>query len=402
MNIKMIGVDYENTPVEQREAFSLTKARQREILPALRDTFRLQGCLLLSTCNRTELWVCGAEKHSPADLLAFAVGSSRPVRQAALRERTGRRALSYLMELACGMRSQLYGEDQILGQIKEAAVLSRELNCMNAELETAFRLAVTGAKRVKTQTRLCPTRPSAATAAIEKLRQTYGPLRGIPCLILGGGTMARLTAKALLAEGCAVTMARRSHPGEHGPAPALPPGVSTLAYEDRYPALSRFPIVCSATASPHLTIRWEQARPYLGKTFQTFVDLAVPRDIDPALHQCPGILLWDIDDLPSGKEHPSPRSIQAAKQILRDCEREFFRWETCRSGTPIVETLSASIAEDACRRFCAYQPGQEELLPAIREAVRKAVCKGLYSLPAGRELPPQRLAAHLLKQEKNR
>ena len=200
---------------------------------------------------------------------------------------THRPAGAFLSDGA-GLRDafQLYGEDQILGQIKEAAVLSRELNCMNAELETAFRLAVTGAKRVKTQIRLCPTRPSAATAAIEKLRQTYGPLRGIPCLILGGGTMARLTAKALLADRLRGHHGPPLHPGEHGPAPALPPGVSTLAYEDRYPALSRFPIVCSATASPHLTIRWEQARPYLGKTFQTFVDLAVPRDIDPALHQC--------------------------------------------------------------------------------------------------------------------
>ena len=384
MNLKMAGIDYHRASLDRRAVFSFGKAAAADGMRAVCESFGADGCVILSTCNRTEIWISGQTEESPCEILCRLKGIDLKEYADSFQCLEGKEAVWYLFRLSCGMCSRIFGEDQILTQVKEAVSLSREAGCADTVLETLFRTAVTAAKRVKTQTILTRKDHSAPVAAIELLKDKLGNLSGMPCLVIGNGEMGRLAASLLVQNGCQVKMTLRQY--KMGDA-VIPGGCGAIDYDKRFEALRWAKIVLSATLSPHYTLRYEDAGEILKHGDGILIDLAVPRDIDPKIREIPGVICYDIDSLncPESEENRAER--QKAEAILKEYGEEWLRWYGFRSWVPIMEEISREVSEDFLGRL--QKPMRKLQLPLEREkdfrhclaaASEKAVSKLLFGL----------------------
>ncbi|MCI9575399.1 MAG: glutamyl-tRNA reductase [Clostridiales bacterium] len=397
MQIKMAGIDYVHASIAQREAFALTKAHAAAMAKELVDSCGLDGCLILSTCNRTEFWISGAEQLPLSQILAKALPLFQPDYARFFTERNGKDAVDYLFRLACGMESQIFGEDQILGQIKEAASLARSSGSMDAVLEVLFRTAVTGAKAVKTQMKLTSDSHSAAEAAVALLKQVHPSLLGQKCLVIGNGEMGRLAARALVEQGADVSITLRAKGRHQNQDAIIPAHCSVVDYDQRVSLLDEFSLIVSATASPHCTLKWEEVAPVLQRP-HVFLDLAVPRDIDPRIGSLPGVSLFDMDHL--GLQHTvKPDILQQAEQILRGYQEEFIRWYEFREFIPQIHEISQAVAKDATLRLDKhFRQSHPEWEQNAYDAAKKAVAKLVYGLKETLPVPLWEPCLDALKQ----
>lgn len=325
MNLIMSGVDYKTADLATREQFSQTALAVQNTLERIKENPCVEGCVLLSTCNRTELYLsCTPDSEAvPLNLLCEALELNPEEYRNHFITRKNRQALDHLMMVAAGLHSQIRGEDQILAQVKTAAQLAREAHTSDGVLETLFRCAVSAAKKAKTEAPLSPMETSVATRALEVLREQAGNLDGKHALVIGNGKMGRLAASLLVREKCRVTVTLRSY--KHGEI-AVPQGCETVAYDDRYSAMMGCDILVSATASPHHTITADRLQACRDLP-RWMMDLAVPRDIDPAVAELPDVQLWNVDALggKTGSTQISPQ-MQRVNEILQEYTQRFYKW----------------------------------------------------------------------------
>lgn len=366
MNILMAGVDYTTAAIAEREHFAFTNSQIGQTLADLRKQPGVSGAVLLCTCNRTELYlsVHAGGQVNAASLLAQA--AHRPASPAAelLRERAGAEAARHLMEVTCGLCSALRGDDQILTQVRQALELARAAHAADSTLETLFRLSITAAKKVKTQTRLRSVPVSAASAAVEHLAARLGCLKGRRALVIGNGEMGRAAAELLVQAGCTVTVTLRSyHHGQN----VVPYGCQTVPYEERLRAAADVDILLSATASPHFTLTRAMLES-LPPTPRQCVDLAVPRDIDPDVANLPGISYLNIDALDVGVTVPEAQM----RQILDICNaslRQFAEWSDGRILRETADTLAQTIHARVLAELEAGAGGEDDVAYAVRRTV---------------------------------
>ena len=204
MKICMTGLDDVQAPIELREQLSFTKSAAAELDRRMVE-LGCRGAVVLSTCNRTEVYLSLDEGQDldPRALLCQAAGISSGVFDHAFITRWGVDCARHLMEVACGLRSQILGEDQILTQVKAAVALAREAGSADGVLETLFRTAAACGKSAKAGGRLSGVPTSAAHRAVEVLRERLGTLEGRSALVIGNGEMGRLAAALLRAAGYA-------------------------------------------------------------------------------------------------------------------------------------------------------------------------------------------------------
>ena len=384
MNIKMAGIDYHRAKLDERAVFSFGKAAAAEAEKMVCDTFGADGCVILSTCNRTELWISGETESTPFEILCELKQVDKERYRDSFLQLEGEEALWYLLKLSCGMCSQIFGEDQILTKVKEALVISRQAGCADAVLETLFRTAVTAAKRVKTQTVLTKKDHSVANAAVELLKNKWGDLSGLPCLVIGNGEMGRLTAALLLQNGCQVKMTLRQYKTKDV---VIPGGCGVIDYDRRLEALGWAKVVISATLSPHYTLRYEEAGALLRQKGGMLIDLAVPRDIDPKIGELPGVTCYDMDALGCPESEENRKEREKAEGILKEYQEEFLRWYGFRSWVPVMEEISRAVSKDFLGRMqkpllkLGLSPDEDEQFRAALSASSvKAVSKLLFGL----------------------
>ncbi len=375
MRLEMIGIDYSSAPLELRERFSLTASGGARLAERLRQRCGAAGLVVLSTCNRTELWCSGAAQPLRESYFAE-LGLSALEYGPYFVCRRDRPAVEYLLELACGMHSQIFGEDQILSQVKEAVRCARERGQTDPVLETLFRTAVTAAKRVKSQVPLQEKDRSVPERALTLVEQAHGSLKGRRCLVIGNGEIGRLLCRLLRERGSEVILTTRSY---HHHDTIVPEGCAAVPYEERYAQLAAADFVFSATASPHYTLRREQLLPWAGRL--VIVDLAVPRDVEPEIGALPGVTLYNMDELGVG----SPRNaaaVAAAKEILQAAADDFYRWEEVRADAWAVCAVGQAVGELTNQKLgCAYQAQEGKATPEqVSRAVEKAVEKLLFTL----------------------
>lgn len=319
MNLSMSGIDWTRASVSLREQASLPPERLAEIMRAIAGAPGLEGCVILSTCNRTEVYIDAAGAADPPwRLFLRETGLSIP--ESAFVTHAGEDAARHLLEVAGGLHSRIFGDDQILSQVRLAMDRAVEAGAGSALLNMLFRTAVTVGKRIKTQVRFTSTTNSAAAAAVRAL----GNLAGKSALVVGNGEIARLAAGLLLSRGARVTMTLRTY--RHGEN-QIPDGCETVAYAERIAAAEGKDILLSATASPHLTVTAQQFL-QLRTPPRAVVDLAVPRDIDPEIR---GLVpsFWDVDDL-GGVEAAAPEQLEQARSLVEEGVREVLRWRERR------------------------------------------------------------------------
>lgn len=342
----MSGLDYERTEMALRERLSFPTERVRMLDCTLAGMDGVTGAALLSTCNRTELYLTAEDDIvSPGQLLCQAAGEDWDEFAPCFVNREGEDAARHLLAVASGLRSQIWGEDQIITQVGRAIELAQEAQSANAVLSTLFRTAVAAGKDVKTHVRLTAVPSSAAEEAVALLRQRLGGLEGCRAVVIGNGEMGRRAARLLRAAGCRVTVTLRTY--RHGET-VVPFGCETVAYDRRYGAINGADLLFSATTSPHYTVtREELAR--LNDCPPWVVDLAVPRDVEPAVGTLEGVSLFNVDDFSGSPQETDTESLAQAEQIIQRHLREFYQWWDYRDSLPAIGELKAALG----RRFAA-------------------------------------------------
>ncbi|MGN8896141.1 NAD(P)-dependent oxidoreductase [Flavonifractor sp. HCP28S3_F3] len=370
MNLIMAGLDWYHAPIDLREALSFTRGQVVELNRRLWKDPRIEGCALLSTCNRTELYLsCGdGVDVDPGELLCEAAGVDHARFAQVFTICKGRQAARRLMEVAGGLRSQIWGEDQIVTQVKGAIQTAREAGTADSVLETLFRNAAAAGKEIKSKVRFVGVPRSAAQSGVEKLAAHLDGLAGKKALVIGNGEMGRLAADLLHAAGCAVTVTLRSY--HHGQT-VVPAGCAVTAYEKRYDAMEGMDLVLSATTSPHYTVAaYELAE--LSRPPKVLVDLAIPRDIEPGVGELPGFTLYNVDDLGVEVCRDIPPE---AEEILEKYLSQLEQWENYRSCLPGLERVKQAVT---ARVLSTDLDG-----PEARDLVELAVSRAVDLLSGG-------------------
>lgn len=387
MSISMIGIDYSRASVDIRAQFSFTKKNAVAALEHLKQEEGILGCVLLSTCNRMELWASTQEdwQGSLYDFLCREKGREPEKFQDYFVQRTGTEAVEHLFYLTSGLKSQILAEDQIITQVKDALALSREAYCTDNVLEVLFRKAVTGAKRVKTEVTFSRGNSSVIHQAIEKLKEQGYELLGKTCMVIGNGEMGKVTAMALREAGAKVTVTVRQY---RSGMVTIPPGCDRINYGERVDFLPKCDLAVSATASPNFTLTRELLEQAGLAKELILIDLAVPRDMEPAIGELPGITLYDIDSFKITADSPALReSMEKAGGILAEEIADFYSWYQGRDLIPRIQEIKAEAVEDfnlrimkILRKTPMEDTAREELLRAMDHAAGNVVNKMIFGL----------------------
>jgi glutamyl-tRNA reductase len=322
----MTGLDHKRSPVGVREKFAVTKERGAKLLSLFVNEYGAGGCVILSTCNRTELYV---STPNDADLplseaLCAALGIDFYEYESHLVEIEGGSVMEHLCRVASGLDSQIMGDSQIITQVREALELSRSQNCTDSCIETMFNMSIHAAKAIKTDVFVNSLRASSVPEkAVEKIKAASGSsLSGRNALVIGSGKIGRLVTELLIHENMNVTVTLRSH--KKGVV-QIPDKAGTIGYDERYKALETANIVISATASPHLTVSKNELI-QLKRVPKIIVDLAVPRDVEPSIDGFNGVSLLTIDDISGNGGHLPPESAVIIDSIIAEHIAKYNRW----------------------------------------------------------------------------
>ena len=388
MSISMIGIDHSKASVDIRAKFSFTKKRAIEAMKKLKEEHGILGCIILSTCNRMEVWVSTQddEEISLYEFLCREKEVEKDEYQDYFMKRENEEAVRHLFYLTSGLKSQILAEDQIITQVKDALTLARDAYCTDNVLEVLFRMAVTAAKKVKTEVTFSRANTSVIHQAMERLKNQGFSFEGKTCMVIGNGEMGKVTALALKEAGADVTVTVRQY---RSGVVNIPQGCKRINYGERMELLPDCDLVVSATASPNYTLTKENFEEIkLDAASVVLIDLAVPRDIDPEIGKLQNVSLYDIDSFRIDAASPKLQaSMQKAGEILDDQMKEFYDWFNGRDIFPRIEEIKADAVEDLNLRITKIlkktpmeQKDRESLLKAIDTAAGKVVNKMIFGL----------------------
>lgn len=388
MSVFMVGIDFNKASIDVRSKFSFTKKAASEAMESLKESETVEGAIILSTCNRMEVWA-SIEENGSCDTLFDFLCREKEVNPEEYRDyfifRQGREAAEHLFYLASGLKSQILAEDQIVTQVSDALILSRDNYCTDSVLEVLFRKAITAAKKVKTKVVFSKANTSVIHQAVQKLKSEGISLEGKKAMVIGNGAMGKLTALTLMEEGCDVTVTVRQY---RSGVVEIPKGSDRINYGDRYDLLPQCDLVVSATASPNFTITKEDFEKARTEKNRLLIDLAVPRDIEPTIAELEDIKLYDIDSFRiTGTTASLQKSLDKAGQIIDEEMDNFYNWFEGRDVFPKIHELKRDAVEDFNLRIVKefnHSPLEDEekerLLDVANTAAGKVIIKMLFGL----------------------
>src|SRR5271165_1807394 len=300
MNVIVIGVNHQTAPVEVREQFAIPEARLPEAVKTLASQPGIEEAMIVSTCNRVEL--VARTKDANVDLhgcLDELYGFDTQAYRKYLYEYRERDAVRHVFRVASSLDSMVVGEPQILGQVKEAYATARAVGAVNSQLDALYSRAFAVAKRVRTETAIATSAVSIASVAVELAKKIFGNLEGKCVYLVGAGKMCELAARHLLAHGAnKIFVGNRTF--DRATALAQKFNGEAVSFDQLYDTVDRADIVITSTGAPHTIFRKEHGEKFLSRRRNRpmfFIDIAVPRDVDPEMNKLDGIFVYDIDDL---------------------------------------------------------------------------------------------------------
>lgn len=319
--MECISISHKTASSGEREKFYIPKEKVGDFLRSIRAVTGVEQCVLLSTCNRTEVYVQGEENRfrELEEALSSVSGSDAEQIRNLARRYQGRKALHHLLRVVCGMESMVLGEDEILGQTRDAYMAAKEAGCTGYELNSAFQAALACAKRVKTETMLSKTAVSVATLAASEV--AHLPLPHKTVLLMGGsGQMGGIILKNLLSQkNVRIIATVRSH---NGICQTGGTQVEHVDYQNRYAVLEETDAVISATASPHYTLTAGRVREAIRTPKERlFLDISMPPDLDAEignLAHCRLVALDDIKRLAETNNRLKQQAFADAEEILEE------------------------------------------------------------------------------------
>lgn len=344
MKFGFLGINYKNANLEVRDKVSFTDNGKVAFFQKA-EIVGVNQCLVLSTCNRCEIFFFYSEESQYDSMKDIFIESFPDVDlESYLLELQDRSAMEYLFRVAAGLESLVLGEDQILGQVRDALDFSRTMGYAKKELNRIVLDAITSAKRMKTALKISEKPISVAYVGIRKLMEIL-PLDGKTVLIIGSGKTAALAlryvweCKDVHVIACSRNMSHARELADEFP------GIEIVAFDRRYEMLNVCDAVISATSSPHLVIQKDKI---LNHKDLVFLDLAAPRDIDPEVNNVPGVSLINLDVIQETiEENQSQRAalVNVAANMIDEDLEETVQWLQSSRVDDTIESLQQMCAE---------------------------------------------------------
>lgn len=338
------GVSHRTAPVEEREQLAVSAAELGAALISFRSRFG--QAVILSTCNRTEVYVSrrGCDAH-PAELLyhlADFKGLGRPSLPR-FYELTGLEVAQHLFRVSAGIDSMILGEGQILGQVRGALHAARQAQTLDACLSRLFHAALETGKRARHETEIGRFAVSVSSAAVALARRRFASFRDCRALVVGAGEVGKMTAHALRDAGVEqIVVTSRTHQRALDLATLL--GGTTIPFDQLVQAIAEADLVITSSGAGGFLIGPQQVEEALARREApiVFIDVAVPRDVDPAAAAVPGAQIVDIDDLQTVSEanlRLRERAAGEVERVVGEAVAEFAQWLDTRRAVPTIATL---------------------------------------------------------------
>jgi glutamyl-tRNA reductase len=384
MNIVLLGLNHKTAPIELRERLAIGPLQLEDATRSLMQAPGVLEGMILSTCNRVEL-LTSQEANAP-DLLEF-VGSYFDIEPKLLTphmyEYRQENAVRHLFRVACSLDSMVIGEPQILGQVKSSYLAARSAGAIRGHLDKVLQRAFVVAKRVRSETQIGSSSVSIASVAVELARKIFGSLEGKKVLLVGAGKMSEQAARHLLAQGAgAVLVANRTY--ERAAQLAQRFGGRAIQFDELYAHADQADIIITSTGSARPVFRREHAQQFLQQRRgrpMFFIDIAVPRDVDPEVNKLDGIFLYDIDDLQSvAGSHLKERGKEAElaeAMILAEVDKYQRRLHALNVAPEIVRFQQS--AEEMRRAELRRLASRLQSLSPEQQAAVEALTRGLVN-----------------------
>jgi len=336
----VLGLNHRSAPIELRERLAIASHELAGLLQRLREDSKSDELVCLSTCNRTEIYVEARNRVGSKDAITRAL--QHQAGAAALSEHLyyheSEEAVRHLFSVASGLDSMVQGEHEILAQVKQAYQAAQQGGFTGKLLNVLFQRSLYVGKRVRTETGLGEGASSVGSIAVGMAERIFGSLADRSVMILGAGEMAEVTARHLMAQKAkSLLVANRTFERACRLAEAF--GGTAMHFEEGLRQMAEVDIVICSTAAPHTVITPAHVRGIMAerKGRSLFlIDIAMPRDVDPAVNNIENVYLYNIDDLQQiVNENQAKRAREAAlaQKIVQDETREFTRWlRTHRAG----------------------------------------------------------------------
>ncbi len=355
MTIALIGVNHKTAPIALREKITIGRDELAETTRELAATPGVAECMIVSTCNRVELLTVVESAETPvAGFLARRFGIDAQTLTPHLYAYYDQEAVGHLFRMAASLDSMIVGEPQILGQVKEAFGVARTAGTVASQLEHLLQSAFAAAKRARNETGIGANSVSIASVAVELAQKIFGSLAGRTVFLVGAGKMSELAARHLVEQGAgAILVSNRTAERARRLAAEIagPVAPEVIDFSQLYEAATRADIVISSTGAPHPIFRREHGQAFLHKRRNRpmfFIDIAVPRDVDPEMNKLDGIFVYDIDDLQqvaaAHMEERSRQAVDAEALVAAEVERFYLR-QRAVSAAPAIVALQKKAEE---------------------------------------------------------
>lgn len=384
MHILTVGLNHKTAPVELREQLAFSEDRLPLALNTLRHMKSILECVILSTCNRMELYIVCDQLHTGEYYAkSFLESWFRIPREEFVEHlyvKPNEVAIDHLFHVVCGLDSLVIGETQILGQVKQAFLTAQKTGTTGTLFNKLFQQAVTFGKRVHSETEIGQNAVSVSYAAVELGKKMFDSLDGKTVLLIGAGKMSELTAKHFYSSGAAKvlvvnrTLARAEELAAkfHG---------EVRPWEQRISALMEADIVVSSTGAEEPVLTRAMVEPAIKQRRAPLfiIDIAVPRDVEPSIHELDQVFLYDIDDLNGIVDANLALREQEAVKVrewIVDEIQEFQEWLQTLGVIPLITALrekSLRIQEEAMARI-------ERKLPDLTEQEKRVIRKQTKSI----------------------
>ncbi|HEV8449389.1 MAG TPA: glutamyl-tRNA reductase [Gemmatimonadaceae bacterium] len=374
MALTVVGVNHRGASLDIRERLAYRASEALPALEALREASAAREAVLLSTCNRTEVYVVEEERDAASDVWsAFSERLGRDASEFGY-VRRDREAVTHLFRVASGLDSMVLGEAQIHGQVKDAWEVCRSQS--GPVLNRLFQTSLLVAGRVRNETSIARGAASVSSAAVQIARQIFGSLQGKRAMVLGAGEMAELALECLVDQGVrAAIVANRTFDRAKELADRY--GAAAMHFDECWPALADVDVMVCSTAAPRAVVFTEHIRPALavrGDRPLCILDIALPRDVDLAVRRLDNVFLYDLDDLQAvvaaNVERRRGEMPSAEQLISREVDR-YWDWLAGLAAVPTLTQMRSRMEAVRERELSEALRRLDHLAPAERAVVEE-------------------------------
>jgi glutamyl-tRNA reductase len=345
--IVVVGLSHKSAPIAVREQLALPEKDIPDFLRKLVGSDAVGEALIVATCNRVELVAAGRSGNEDLEAVSRACVHALAERSAGaashLYAHRGPAAVKHLFRVAASLDSLVLGEPQILGQVKDAYEIAREAGTVGPLLHRTLSRAIRSAKRVRSETTIGSGQVSVPSVAVDLARQIFGELSNHHALLVGSGEMAETVARLLVGSGARITVVGRTK--EKVDELARSVGGDGRLWPELKASLVEADVVISSTSAQDFVVEYDAvaaARKSRRGRNQFYIDLAVPRDVDPRIEALDGVFLYNVDDLSrvvSESLSSRSREAEAAERIVEAESQNYDRWAGAEAATPTIVAL---------------------------------------------------------------